>query len=99
MINNEFFDALPTKKFIFKNGMWCEVMVGIDEEKFAEKNQIELKIVYSQPNNISVQKLLQPDKTFKENGIECKEGDTYEFSIERKLFHNNFLIIRGKKYV
>jgi SAM-dependent MidA family methyltransferase len=76
---------LPTKKFLFKNNQWHEVMVSVDEDntKIAE-NKINFKFVPSQPNNESVVKYLQPEKTFGEMGIKMKEGDTYEFSLERK---------------
>jgi len=61
-------------------------MVTVDEDNTnLKENKINFHFVNSQPNNESVVKYLQPEKTFGDMGIKPKEGDTYEFSLERKL--------------
>jgi hypothetical protein len=73
-------------------------MVTVDDDttNIAE-NKINFKFVNSDANSESVVKYLQPEKTFGEMGIKPKEGDTYEFSLERIFI----LIIpfRNKIYV
>jgi NADH dehydrogenase [ubiquinone] 1 alpha subcomplex assembly factor 7 len=98
IINNELFDALPFKQFIFKENAWREVMVDIirpedrknkiqmtsnDLEINEHNNKIEFKYSYSAPNSESVIKYLQPDITFAEQGIIPNENEMYEFSPEQ----------------
>lgn len=93
IINNEFFDALPIKKFIYKNNAWCEILVDVEKpEKKDSSSQsntaqkIKFKYTYSAPNSESVLKILQPESTFDEAGIKPKENNTYEFSAEQVRF-------------
>lgn len=62
-------------------------MVTVDDDTTnIEENKINFKFVNSEANSENVVKCLQPEKTFGEMGIKPKEGDTYEFSLERKIF-------------
>jgi NADH dehydrogenase [ubiquinone] 1 alpha subcomplex assembly factor 7 len=97
IINNELFDALPSKQFIYKENAWREVMVDIvrpedknnkiqlisNDTRDEAPNKIEFKYSYSAPNTESVTRYLQPDTTFGQFGIQPKENETYEFSIEQ----------------
>lgn len=119
IINNELFDAIPTKQFIFKENSWREVLVDLEKEEKTPKVIItnndnnhqfnpnlnktnktpNLIYSYSPPNTESVIKILQPDKTFGENGIVPKEGDMYEFSIDqvRLMYSICYLMASTKK--
>jgi NADH dehydrogenase [ubiquinone] 1 alpha subcomplex assembly factor 7 len=121
ILNNELFDALPIKKFIFSGNEWREILVDIDKKEEninttnfgsinntqnnlinSHQNNIQeipkFKFVYSQPNNDNVLKYLDPVNTFKEQGIEVKEGDMYEFSPEqiRYMYAICFLLASTK---
>lgn len=90
IINNELFDALPTKRFIFNENSWKEVLVDIikpedvkDSDDSNNKSKYNFKFGYSAPNSENVVKYLDPVNTFTEQGIDVKEGDGYEFSPEQ----------------
>ena len=108
IINNELFDALPTKKFVFSENYWREVLVDIERGE-TNKNKIiltqesiprpdpdEIKFKYtlSPPNSESVVRYLDPQNTFVEQGFKTKEGDSYEFSPEqiRYMYAMSYLL-------
>ena len=78
-MNNELLDAFPILKFIYKDGKWCEILV--DNSAKSTDDNISFKYTISKPNNDNVVKYLQPEHTFQ--GLNIKEGETYELSPER----------------
>ena len=121
IFNNELFDALPIKKFVYSENYWREVLVDIENEKESSKgknftinygninsennsnnsessNKYKFKYSYSQPNSENVIKYLDPQNTFTEQGIQIKEGDTYEFSVEqvRYMYAISYLLASTK---
>jgi NADH dehydrogenase [ubiquinone] 1 alpha subcomplex assembly factor 7 len=55
IINNELFDALPTKKFVFSNNYWREVLVDVDEGQ--KSDDLQQNIIINQ-NSLEVPKNL-----------------------------------------
>jgi NADH dehydrogenase [ubiquinone] 1 alpha subcomplex assembly factor 7 len=52
IINNELFDALPTKKFVFSENFWREVLIDIDEGK---KSDDKTNLIFDE-NSLEVPK-------------------------------------------
>lgn len=90
---------MPIKKFIYKDSAWREILIGTakegdneaktDNETRDKSKDDNFKLTYtlSAPNSISVQKYLDPERTFSDEKIE--EGLSYEFSIERIKYFDN----------
>lgn len=49
IINNELFDALPTKKFVFSENHWRELLIDVDEKK--EENESNLIVFTNKESN------------------------------------------------
>ncbi len=87
IVNNEFFDALPILKFIYKNGGWREILIDIQKENEEQQNKLNFNFTESEINSPNVLRYLQPESTFA--GFKIKEGDTYELSPERNIYKYN----------